>query len=979
MFRIHYLPVLTLLTCGSLQAADTLEAGTLRFDNPRHFAVTRSADFAKSSFQAEITVTIKSGGGDGCAFFGLGAGKPDATNFNEPTTTPSLAFRLCPSNFAGGQVSASLNGQATGESLSLGDGTHLLRLTWDAKGRRAWLSIHPNWKEGDAFTAKQSMFIPEVTADFSCAGALFAGGGGGVTFAGLQTRPLSAGEIAKLPTSDVFNKDATARTWLPVNGLSDQTGNGDLTELLKPLSASLRPLVCWYGGSALQASRGMSGGKLELPGSIWNMKMDTKPVANRPDARDVSLTFTLEKGGATTAGIAAAFDFSNWSTDNYVLIPAAVYNGNRLRTSGRGYGQGQDPADLYRKDLPLTQTDVPRLQIEPGIPSKLEVNSSNVTTPAICVFDKKAKRGFIVLAEQGGRHASGDFIRKPNGEIYDSAFSIEESADRGKASLVVSAPGVRERKPEFLGFSGSPDRGMPLIAGDVVKLNLRVYSFSTPDIPGLLEGFMTVRKDLTGPNHPRKLVPASQVENWMTQRIDSRYLQQGNVKFYCPENGPWIAFGWIGGWMNTHPMLVLGDDTHLERVTNTFDYGLKAQDPHTGYFSYAIHSNGSIDFRNPGKDMTMSRTSGDTLFWMIKQFQLLKAQNRAKAIKPEWKASMKKLADAMVTTWKKEGEWGKLINYKTGKVGEFNTTGGAMIIGGLALASDYFKDPEYLKVAKQAADFYYQRDFVKQGFTTGACADIMANAESETATGFATALMALHEITGDKAWLEKSRNLANLAATWTVSHDYELPKQTELGGLGAKLAGVYWASTQNKHGAPGICTTSGDAYFKIYRATGDIRYAELIRDIVAAHGESIRPGGFTNERLTFCDADARGSRGNHVTGWNETNGIMMAQEIPGIYIRTDIDRIYVFDAVEAKVIKRDASGVTLEITNPTPHDAKVSLFAENADGAAKQQGYTAFIKWPKISVKAGGTTHVTTSFDGSIQSDGSSLSAKHKQ
>ena len=103
-----------------------------------------------------------------------------------------------------------------------------------------------------------------------------------------------------------------------------------------------------------------------------------------------------------------------------------------------------------------------------------------------------------------------------------------------------------------------------------------------------------------------------------------------------------------------------------------------------------------------------------------------------------------------------------------------------------------------------------------------------------------------------------TRNLANLVATWTVSYDYELPKNTELGSLGAKLAGVYWASTQNKHGAPGICTSSGDPLFKIYRATGDRRYAELLRDIVHAHAEGIKPGGEITERLTYCDADSRG-------------------------------------------------------------------------------------------------------------------------
>ena len=96
----------------------------------------------------------------------------------------------------------------------------------------------------------------------------------------------------------------------------------------------------------------------------------------------------------------------------------------------------------------------------------------------------------------------------------------------------------------------------------------------------------------------------------------------------------------------------------------------------------------------------------------------------------------------------------------------------------------------------------------------------------------------------------------------------------------------------------------------------------------------------------------------------------MAQEIPGIYLRTDIDRSYVFDAVEVKTITRDAAGITLEIHNPTPFAAMVSIFAENAAQAAKPQGYTAFLKWPKVAVKAGGTTRVTVKPDGSVISHG---------
>jgi hypothetical protein len=932
----------------------------------REYTVSDKADYANESFRAEATLTLRSGqGGNGSAFFGLGKGTPNPANFNEPTTAPSLVFRLAPSDFAGGQVNAALNGEPTGETAALGDGTHRLRFSWDAKRKHAWLELHPNWKPGDTFAAKSTLSVDAGNVQFGKNSHLFVGGSGGVEFSDFSAKALTAEDLSKLPLYDTFPKDASAGTWLPVAGALAGS-NAAVNAFLKDVKANVRPLVCWYKGAQLEASRPLTNGKLALANSTWDPALEVSPVAGDLTARDLTLRVSLKEGGALSAGIAAAFDFSDWSTENYVLIPGAVYNGNRYRTVSRGYAAGLAEEDHYRKDLPLTQSDVPRLATESGAPSKLEVAACNVTTPAVCIFDKKAKRGFIVLAEQAGRGTNGDFLRKANGELIDNAFAVEESPDRSRATVVVSAPGVRSRKPEFIGFSGSPDRGIAMKAGDSVTLKLRVYDFPADGIPAVLEKFMAVRKAVTGPNHPRDLVPASQVEKYMTACIDGRFLTSPNASFYCPENGPWIAFGWIGGWMNTFPMLVLGDQTHLERVAKTFDHGLKAQEP-SGWFHYAIDANGNTTFRDPGKDCNLSRSSGDMLYWMIKQFELLKAQGRADAIKPEWEQSMKRLADAMVATWKKDGQWGKLVNVKTGDVAEYNTTGGAMCVGALALASEWFKNPEYLAIAKAAADYYYKRDFVAQGQTTGACADILQNAESETAYGFTTALMALYEVTGEKTWLEKSRNLANLAATWTVSYDYELPKNTELGSLDAKLAGVVWASTQNKHGAPGSCTAADEPLFKIYRATGDERYAAMMRDVIAAHGESIRPDGRTNERLTYCDADSRGSRGSHVTGWNETNGVMMAQEVPGIYLRTDTDRFYVFDSVEAEVVSRGADGVRVEIKNPTKFDAKVSVFAENGAQSQKPLGQVALLKWPKIEVKAGETKTFTVTPEGTLR------------
>ena len=294
------------------------------------------------------------------------------------------------------------------------------------------------------------------------------------------------------------------------------------------------------------------------------------------------------------------------------------------------------------------------------------------------------------------------------------------------------------------------------------------------------------------------------------------------------------------------------------------------------------------------------------------------------------------------------------MNVETGEVAVYNTTGGAMAVGGMALASVYYREPAYLSIAREAAKVYYD-SFALVGFTSGGCGDILQNSDSETAAALMTSLMTLYEVTGEELYLEQSADLANLCATWTVSFPYRLPKETPLARLGAKLTGAVWASTQNKHGTPGFCTQSGDALFKLYRATGDTLYAELLRDIIHAHAEGIQPDGKISERLTYCDADHRGSRADGWnTGWNETNGALMALEIPGIYVRTDKGRLYVFDHVEAKILKRNPEYLLLQVTNPTAYDAVVTVFAENAEEAACPLGDNAFLHWKdKVVVKAG--------------------------
>jgi hypothetical protein len=49
----------------------------------------------------------------------------------------------------------------------------------------------------------------------------------------------------------------------------------------------------------------------------------------------------------------------------------------------------------------------------------------------------------------------------------------------------------------------------------------------------------------------------------------------------------------------------------------------------------------------------------------------------------------------------------------------------------LAIALEYFKEPEYLKIAKKACRYYYERYF-KKGYAEGGASEILQSPDSET-------------------------------------------------------------------------------------------------------------------------------------------------------------------------------------------------------------------------------------------------------
>jgi hypothetical protein len=177
---------------------------------------------------------------------------------------------------------------------------------------------------------------------------------------------------------------------------------------------------------------------------------------------------------------------------------------------------------------------------------------------------------------------------------------------------------------------------------------------------------------------------------------------------------------------------------------------------------------------------------------------------------------------------------------------------------------------------------------------------------------------------------------------------------------------------QNKHSAPGICTLSGDALFKLYRYTGNKLYLEQIQE--TAHNltqylsradrpvgdPQVMKPGYMCERVNFSDWEGVHNIGGSLFGscWCEVSLLLTAVEIPGIYVQPDTGVLCVFDHVDAEIVRADGDTAVLRCTNPTKFDADVRVFAERSSSMARILGQGAGLRWQTFAVKAGQTCDI---------------------
>jgi hypothetical protein len=542
-------------------------------------------------------------------------------------------------------------------------------------------------------------------------------------------------------------------------------------------------------------------------GVTWKLRVESAAVAGEPDARDFRLTWMVTTGQVESTSVGVEFEFKDWSPENFVLVPAAVYDGNRFDIKRIGYPPYWYNTNEWRIDMPTTMTPNPTLGRGPG-GGRIRLSTGDASVPLLAYQSPAKKVGWMVQTTQDSRFGNHQML-------------VEENDGRTTARFEIYTPAASWK------------------AGETVTIPIRVYQFPAKTRTDLLHRFFEARKDLN-PVERKEELPFSAAWGLLYDLYQNHRWDERTGLYWLSEPGPGKSWnniwqlGWCGGGQATLPMMIQGDEQARPRVTRNLDVIFAKTQAPSGFF-YAIGNGDKFASFGFGKNFTnndcLVRSQGDWLCMSQRQFQQIKAEGGT--VPAAWMAGLKKQADAFVRLWDKRGQFGQFVNVETGDLCVGGSTSGAIVPGGMALASQTFHERRYLKIAEAAARKYY-KDFVRAGYTTGGPGEILSAPDSESAFGLFESFMALHEITGNSEWLRDANELLPICASWTVAYDYHFPTNSAMGRIGAHSSGAVWANVQNKHGAPAICTWSGDSLLKYYRATGDRRALDLLTDI--AHG-----------------------------------------------------------------------------------------------------------------------------------------------
>ncbi|MBQ4087266.1 MAG: hypothetical protein IJC78_03350 [Clostridia bacterium] len=489
--------------------------------------------------------------------------------------------------------------------------------------------------------------------------------------------------------------------------------------------------------------------------------------------------------------------FPSWNKDAYTFMPACVYGGNKIRRVTRPYppmyhpGEGKEPL----------MTDIPSLN--PDGSGTIEVTTGDMATPCVGFWNPKTKESFFLFTVQDvkGKNIGISFS--------EGKISLSFPANRNKIYRFCNAP-------DF----GS-DKGIPMNANEHISVPYRIFVSECADIPAFYAQFIRSRKCLLNDKRAPFLYSKA-----LWDKMEAYFNTHSFTgKCYAPGSSKEWQPGWVGGGISSYPLLAHGTELSKNRCRMTLDF-LTSHQAESGFY-HGFDGTGRFkddSFNTPGMEgLHLVRKSADALYFLLKHFELCPPEQN-------WVESAKKCADGFVKLFETYGTFGQFIHIETAKMKVYGTHSAVMGCAALVKAWRFFRNEQYLAVAKKAL-LHYCDLFEKTGITNGGPGEILGAPDSESAFALLESCVLMLEETNDDAWLPYAETAAHYCSSWVVSYRYRFPEGSEFHRLHINTVGSVFANVQNKHSAPGICTLSGDSLLKLYRYTKNKAYLDLIKDI----------------------------------------------------------------------------------------------------------------------------------------------------
>lgn len=527
----------------------------------------------------------------------------------------------------------------------------------------------------------------------------------------------------------------------------------------------------------------------------------------------------------------ARITFNVPNRDNlYVFIPACCYAGNRFQVRKYDYPP-MFRAEEARKDMPVTITDIPRLN--PDGSGRIEVTTADASMPCIGVFSPEDGYALLLFT-----------VQQIDGLNLGLAY--------GQGRITLTWPAERHEiyRWNHMVPNDTPWEDRPAV------IPYHKIEFHCTDLKQFFRVYLENRKCMGMDDSRPQTLPWQKQRDIQLRKINRRnWLEDlGIYTVGIDFNNKFDVWqpGWVGGAMTGYALMCLGGEQEWIREARTLDFLFRHQGE-SGLYYGIVDRDGRIwgdSFQTPGvEDWTLVRKSSDVLYFLVKHFRLYKASGRP--IPSHWLAGASKTADAFVRIWRKNGQLGQFLDVHTGEICVGGSTSASTAPAGLAALAAFYRDSHsvpagnrpteaqlaaWLQTAEEAAEYFY-KEHLCRGYTTGGPGEILQCPDSESAFGLLESFIVLYETTGNRHWLDCAEMCAAYASSWVVGYNFAFPQESEFGRLGMRSVGSVFANLQNKHSAPGICTLSGDSLLKLWRWTGNRLYLALCKDIALSCGQ----------------------------------------------------------------------------------------------------------------------------------------------